>query len=508
MSISKCPVDAITSFPLYLMAGYTPTEDEYMEIQQDIGINIQFGPRIIPPTIVPNPSLGGCIIDEGTFMNDKLTGGSYIRAEVAALNAQQTPQTAAVRTQKENLEKAASVLQEIDTLKGSMKTDAASSGPFGSEHYRERQYYKQKRIDDLQKEYGSIPEPGTDGDGAPPGPNVYPTTSTLVLNNNNYTLYSVQIAAATHNQWLPSNTAANTEDIIIIFQNVNNKAKIAYTIFVVPIIRDASTQNPYLSALNTGNLLGGTTSISINDVMPQTGQYIYYITCLNGYSELSPSQDVCTFVSINGLNVKSDIMAGILSKISTPAPTTFPKVLLPYTARLSPNIKTMIEKEDLSTYVVSTTNLFTTQSSQLGNLREPVVERISTEAVKCSVINPDTDIDGNGMILADINTGDILKNVMEKRNGVINTAMNVQANDRAKSKGIQEIITWVFTGLLILLLLGTIIYFIIIRNIPVTEAVAGAGVQAPPWHSYIPSSVLWVSACLICFSVGLGIAAR
>jgi hypothetical protein len=507
MSVSKCPADAITSFPLYLTAGYTPTADEYTAIQQDVGINIQFGPRIIPPTIVTNDSVAGkCIIDEGSFVNTVLSGGSYIQAEINALKGQSSP-TAEVTRERQNLERAGSVLGEIDDIKDSMKADSASSGPFGSEHYRERQYNRQNSIKGLETEYGSIPEPGG-GDGPPPGPNLSPTTSTLVLNNNNYTLYSVQIVKATHNQWLPSNKAANTEDIIIVFQNVNNRGKIAYVICVVPIIRDTSTQNPYLYALQTGNLLAGTTSISIKDVMPQTGQYIYYITCLDGYSELSRSQDVCTFVSVAGLAVKSDIITGILSKISTPSPTTFPNVLLPYTARLAQYIKTMIAKEDLSTFVVSTNNLFTTPATQSVTSRSQAVERISTEAVKCSVINPDTDIDGNGMILADINTGDILKNVMEERNGVINIATNDKAKNREQSKNIQNGITWAFTIILILLLLASIIYFIIIRYIPVAEAGAGAGVQIPPWYSAIPSSVLWVSACIICFSIGLGIAAR
>jgi len=508
MSISKCPVDAITSFPLYLMAGYTPTADEYMAIQQDIGINIQFGPRIIPPNIVTNNNVDGkCIIDEGSFVTT-VSGGSYIAGEIAALQKQGVT-SGGVTSELGNLQRAASVLQEIDSLKGSMNADVVSSGPFGSEHYRERQYNRQNRIKDLEKEYGSIPEPGG-GDGPPPGPNLSATTSTLVLNNNNYTLYSVQIAAATHNQWLPSNKAANTEDIIIIFQNVNNKAKIAYTIFVIPIIRDASTQNPYLSALNTGNLLAGTTSISINDVMPQTGQYVYYITCLNGYSELSPSQDVCTFISVNGLNVRSDIMTGILSKVSATAPTKFPNVLLPYTARLSPNIKTMIEKDDLSTYVVSTTNLFTTQESQLGSLRAPLVERISTEAVKCSVINPDTDIDGNGMILADINTGDILKNVMDQRNGVKAAAINPEGKSIKdsinKKRTVENIFTGVFTFILVVILIGIILYSISIGRIAATEA--AAGVQVPPWYSYIPSWALWACACAICFLVGWGLAAN
>jgi hypothetical protein len=168
----------------------------------------------------------------------------------------------------------------------------------------------------------------------------------------------------------------------------------------------------------------------------------------------------------------------------------------------------MIAKEDLSTFVVSTNNLFTTAATQSVTSRSQAVERISTEAVKCSVINPDTDIDGNGMILADINTGDILKNVMEERNGVINIATNDKAKNREKSMNIQNGITWAFTIILILLLLASIIYFIIIRYIPVAEAGAGAGVQVPPWYSAIPSSVLWVSACIICFSIGLGIAAR
>lgn len=492
MSISKCPADAITSFPLYLTADFRPTQTEYDRLKQDIQIDGQFAPRIIPPTM-NNINANG-ILDEGTYMSS-LSGDSFLTAQVNALNTQGTELTTSVNSVKTNLNQAGSVLREIDRLQGSMKADRIGTENFGSEHYRERQFNYQKKINDLKKSYETIPD---NGDGPPAGPNLNASTSTLVLNNNNYTLYSVQIVKATHTQWLIG-TPRNTEDIIVTFKNINNTGKIAYVIFIVPIFRDTSTQNPYLYALSNATLIPGTTSISIKDVLPKT-QYIYYITCLDGYSDMARTQEACTFLAVNGLNVSETIMNGILSKYSLG--TTFPNFVLPYTARLAPRIKTMIGKEDLSTYIVSTTNLFGTGGASsdrlVGGQMAPVINRINTDAVKCTVLNPDTDIGEDNIIRTDIDTGTILSNVIEERTQVIERAATRGGGTIQSRKNVEKIMQGVFGFIFAFLLLATITYKvcesqgwynIFPQNLPPPGT--------PSWYSLVPWWA-WIGVICLC----------
>ena len=417
MSLSKCPVDAITSFPLYLAAGYTPTTDDYNTIQQDISLDVQFATRTTPPSLVAGTST----VDEGSHATSVFSSSGS------------------------------------GSSKGSSYSLSSSS-------------------------------------------------TTMVLNNSKFTLYSVQIVKPTHTQWLPTNASAtNKEDIVITFENNVDAGKVQYVVFVIPLLESETTStNNYLQALEKRALPPGVTSISIQELMPPT-QYIYYITCLDGYSELAPTQNVCTFVSVQGMPVSTVTMEAIRTMSGL---TTFPNTILPYTARLAPHVKTMIAKEDLSTYVVSTTNLFsapgTTSNSFLGDARNQLVERISTDAVKCTVLNPDTDIDANGVIRADINSGDILKHVIEQRNSVIKGVTSAGGQSIQSRKSTEAVLSYVMAAIMGVLLIGILVYFYALKGLPTTTPTTTPISTGPAWYSLIPVwvYVAMICLCLACYMIG------
>ena len=164
--------------------------------------------------------------------------------------------------------------------------------------------------------------------------------TTLRYNTKIYSLISVQIAQATHTEWLPTNQSRldNKEDIIFIFKtSVSEPLNI---MIVVPIIKNGTAQTDplYLTALDPSSGLENG-PFSLDDCVPRSN-YIKYTSCLPGYSKDAPSNNALIYVDISGLSVSPTLMDSI--KKNSFAGSNFPaKPTADFMNRFTSDLKTI-----------------------------------------------------------------------------------------------------------------------------------------------------------------------
>lgn len=324
--------------------------------------------------------------------------------------------------------------------------------------------------------------------------------STIRYNNTLYNLYSVQICSASHKSWLlpASNKDNNTEDLVITFYNPSLTR--SYVIIVLPIIKDgtAASDPAYLTALGSGQTPG---TFSLGSCMPdKKSLFIYYSTCLDGYTEHQSTQTVSVFVAVRGISVSPDLMTSIKRKITG---GTVPSITLPFTSYFATETSS-IETTDIGEYVLSTNDLLNYEWIKNKYKDLTVQERDDpSSAYKCVALNPEKHV-VDGKIKVDIESGKLLSKVLAERDALMAASGIVPQNPSTALKFNKNMNLALGIFFAILILLG-LIYLISSwwTNSSPTMGVVGGVVYTPDWVTNIPMyGVMVIGAGLIGFIVG------
>ena len=238
--------------------------------------------------------------------------------------------------------------------------------------------------------------------------------TTLRFLNNNYTISAVQIITASHKAWILPNTAqsANLEDIVMTFSTTSTTTTYNYITFVIPIIRSANAADPnYFTGIVNPN---GNGSYSLQSCFPADprSRFARYVTCLAANTSGGSTQNVCVFVSINGIQANQTTMQAILNL--TGRSGSFGTYSSPYTSRLT-GTSTITTNADFSNKIQTTTQLLnyagfkTLYPTADTNIRED-----DASAYQCVSVDPDKMI-VDGKINVDLNSGELLTDVLDKR---------------------------------------------------------------------------------------------
>jgi len=318
--------------------------------------------------------------------------------------------------------------------------------------------------------------------------------TTLRFMNTKYTIASVQIIQASHNAWiLPATSQANnTEDIAITFSSSDNSVSYAYLTFIIPIIRGSAATPNYLQGLSNSNTNG---PFSVQSCFPTDTRtrFAYYATCLAGYSSLANTQTSYIFVNIDGLQVSSALMTTILG--ITGRTGTFAQFSPPYISRLT-NIRTAIRNDaEFSSKVLSTNQLLNyTDFVRKNPILAEGVRKDNTDAYQCVAIDPDAAV-VDGKISVDINSGEVLTEVLTKRNAILN-ANNVKPS---MNPGRLE----KYMGTAIGIVLFIVLFWIIIQFAAMVFIGPGQGTGAISWITSVPTyGLIIIIAAFIGFVVG------
>jgi hypothetical protein len=301
--------------------------------------------------------------------------------------------------------------------------------------------------------------------------------TTLRFKNSNYTVSSVQFIKASHTSWiLPlSSQALNKEDIVITFATTSSTYQYSHITFVIPILRDGTTTNPtYLNGLSDPNTNG---PFSLQSCFPSNSRarFAFYAICLAGYSSTSPSQNAYVFVSTDGIKVSSALMTKILS---IRGGTDFGSFSPSYLTRLS-GTSTIVGYANFSKYVMVTSNLLNFNDfKRIYPQVDTVVRQDDTSAYQCVAIDPDSAI-VDGKLSVNVNSGEVLTDVLEKRDQV--RAMN-NVTGTMDAGRLEKYMGTALGIILSVLLFGMIFHFAMVLFL---EAGIDANVHNH-WTLYIP----------------------
>jgi hypothetical protein len=304
--------------------------------------------------------------------------------------------------------------------------------------------------------------------------------TTLLYENRNYSLVSLQLTVPTHNKWLAltatdATTVNNLEDVILTFTCESIPGDTAkppqYIILVNPIIR---TTNPrvsssFLTSLATQQNLNG--NIGVDSLFPNnnSNQYAYYTTCAQGITSGSDYQNVLVVVNVQGLLVWADYMDNIKSIYTAQKTNSYPLYDPIYYGLFSSTIYTFRDRIDMSNRVKVSYGYGS--SSYVPSI--PVEQETVTDAYKCVPLNPETQINGSALKV-DSSTGTLLSNVLAERQTTVN---------EYNTKGIANIpfttlekVWWIF------LIVITSVIFIYIIGYTILAATIGPKATGPEAH--------------------------
>jgi hypothetical protein len=318
--------------------------------------------------------------------------------------------------------------------------------------------------------------------------------STLQYNNATYTVASVQIAQASHTNWILPVTTVNTEDLIIVFSNPN-AIQYQYIMLVIPILRSGTNRPTYLAAIANPETPG---PFTLNSCLPSQSQFAYYATCLDGYSDQATSQNIYVFLSIQGIQVNPKLMDDI-AKIRGAG--GFTQITLPWTAGFS-NVKSSIA-QDFSQYVLTTRDLVKGELGKNVKIASRVVDSREdpTSSYQCVPLNPDTDIK-DGVIQVDLESGKVLSDILAERDAVRASSAPAQPN-----KKLEKLLGSAMGILFAILLLAIMIYFVITyfaKSKAPGAGTAGTGtaVAAPVGESWVQQIPLYGIIIIITSFIG------
>ena len=247
--------------------------------------------------------------------------------------------------------------------------------------------------------------------------------STLRFQNNTYTISNAQIIQASHKAWIipTSSQDKNKEDIVITFKSNDTSINIRYLTFVIPILRSSTPSQPtYLKGLNNPNSNG---TFSLSQILPTNprSKFAYYSSCITPSTSTgdltsgAPSENMNVYVSLNGLSVSDTLMTNIREKVSL---GQFDSTMnLPFTLRPTAASIIINTVERFKQYINTTSELlnYANFKNQYTNVNMNANTRDDdTSAYTCVPIDPD-DAVVNGQLTVDLDKGEVMSNVLAKR---------------------------------------------------------------------------------------------
>ena len=163
-------------------------------------------------------------------------------------------------------------------------------------------------------------------------------SSTASYNNNNYSMYNVQLTGSTHNNWILKNKENNKIDIIITYERQSEITKERFIILVIPLIIDNNTtiNNIYLDSM-INNIQYR--ELSLGALYIREHKFYYYTT------ELDPHNDIAAvYVDINGINITQEIYYKLLALWKS---VSYSTILSQITSALNPvqkGVSDMVDK--------------------------------------------------------------------------------------------------------------------------------------------------------------------
>ena len=324
--------------------------------------------------------------------------------------------------------------------------------------------------------------------------------TTLRFMNNNYTVNSVQLIAASHKAWiLPATSqSTNLEDIVITFSATDSTVQNSYITFVIPILQTSTATSPsYLTGLSDPNTSGPFSLQSCFPANPRA-RFAYYSTCLSGYSGKSSTRNMYVFVSTDGIQVSGALMTKILAL--TGRTGTFGTYSSNFTTRLTGNTTVVKTIGDFTNYVMSTTQLLNFKDfKRLYPTIDTNLRQDDTSAYQCVAIDPDSAI-VDGKLSVDIKSGEVLTNVLAQRDALrasnnVSTSMDPGRLEKYMSSALGVILS--------ILLFWAILYFAIISYKTVMSSPGLPPPETPTWLTSIPNyGVMFLITGFIGFVIG------
>jgi len=318
--------------------------------------------------------------------------------------------------------------------------------------------------------------------------------TTLRYKNTTYTIASVQIIQASHNAWILPTTAqaTNTEDIAITFSTSDSSVSYAYLTFIIPILRGSTATPSYLQGLSNPNANG---PFSVESCFPTNTRtrFAYYATCLAGYSSLANTQTSYVFVNTDGLQVSSALMTTILGL--TGRTGSFAQFSPPYINRLTNTRKPIRNIGEFSSNVTTTNQLLNyTDFVRKYPILAEGVRQDDTDAYQCVAIDPDAAV-VDGKISVDINSGEVLTEVLTKRDALM------KANSVKPSMNPGRLEKYMGTAIGIVLCI--VLFWIIIQFTAMMFIGPGPAQGVASWLTSVPTyGVIILIAGFIGFIVG------
>jgi hypothetical protein len=339
------------------------------------------------------------------------------------------------------------------------------------------------------------------------------TISTMRFNNIRYTLHSVQICNSTHTSWIvpTANKSNNTMDLIILFSNLS--ATTQYVVVVLPILNNGaiSTDPAYLTTL--ANRASGT--VSLSSCMTQSGNspvFACYSTCVDGYTEHQNTQQVYTFVAVEGISVSVTTLETIRSRLPAGSPArSLPPVQLPFLLHYAKE-KSLITIAEFTKYVITTKQLVNLAGARnmLNDLSVSLRED-PTDAYKCVPLNPAKDI-VDGKLKVDTNSGELLSKILAERDAVISSS-GIVPQDPLTGAKFSNLISIILAGIFGVLVLCACLYYVVNWNNSSStdttgemrvDSSTGISTIMNSWFTQVPMYIVMVlGAGLVGFIVGI-----
>lgn len=264
-------------------------------------------------------------------------------------------------------------------------------------------------------------------------------STTLRLQNNAYSLRSIQICKPLHDSFLTSNKNSCKAEIVMAFSSGST----GYVLVCIPIVV-GSTESPslYLEALRQQKLPGR--PISLNTLLPKDLSYVSYSTCLNQtQSNQSTTKNVSVIVFSAGLTYLENSLTDIKRLTNI-----FPDVVLPdnLIAKSIGDFYTISSETDYRSKINYGLYAINLQEVSRGRRTD------STDAYKCVPLLPDQNVK-DGRIVVDTEKGELLSQVLKERSADINVDKQSMLTPATVEQTI-AIVIGVFIGLFVLVIVG------------------------------------------------------
>ncbi len=335
------------------------------------------------------------------------------------------------------------------------------------------------------------------------------STTTLRFQGNSYVLKTMQITKSLHGSFFTSELQSNIPAELVLVFSTNNAIAEKYVIFSIPIFTGpSSSQNVYLNALLNGRLPGK--PISLQTVLPDDPKFLSYSTCL---SQLQNNQttsvqarvlffySTISFAQVNQLKklmYRFRNQNNVLVDGSTSA--VFPDVRLPDLVNAkSMSVAFTIDNENTFTRFIRSGSLKDSQSQGGGVF----TREDTTSSYKCIPLNPDLHVNKDKKIVVDTRNGELLSNVLSKRDSDLNADLGKKGLDAQQIETILAVSFGIALGLLVL---SIVAYFI--SRVTASEGSFSKGpwVVLPDWiKNGAPIIVVSLMVGLIGFGVGVAV---